>query len=245
MDHLFADDSTPIADVKVRDTTVAGATTQQVETFCQQVHYAQHAGADSWRYGLWHGLDLLGIVTYNMPTTDAADGVFGPDRRQRIRHMGRLALAHDAPPNSESRLIVHSLRLLRADNPDALAVLTFSDPDQRNPFTGVAQVGLVYQATNALYTGEGGQPRYYWDPVNKRRMATSHLSSRQAREKGWEVHTGSPKHRYVYLLGTPAERRRLRAELLLPVIADQQHPERYPKPDYDDAARWLREKLAQ
>jgi len=203
---------------RVSDMTVDRVSPADVDEFCHRWHYTAHKGAATWRYGLWDGHYLVGIVAYNLPTGDAQRFVFGDNElASGVLHMGRLACAEHAPRNSESRLISGSLRALKLDVPDCVAVLTFAAASE-------GHVGYVYQATNAIYTGTSGAPVYYIDPRTGRRMATSHIGSGEARSRGWTVHKERPKHRYVYLLGTPAERRALRARLKLPQLD-------YPKDD--------------
>ena len=190
------------ADIKVRDTIVSKVATRDVAEFARRHHYTGTMGNAAWRWGLWHNTTLLGVVAYNLPTRDAQAGVFGEEHLEHVWHMGRLVMAEDAPRNSESRLISLSLKEIQRERPDVWAVLTFAAVD-------AGHIGYVYQATNAIYTGTGGQAVYY---INQRgeRMATSHISQTQAREKGWTVHHGDVKHRYLYLLGSKTERRQRR-----------------------------------
>lgn len=202
---LFA----PDRDVKVRNTTVGPVSVEDVNRLCRAYHYSRTAGSAMYRWGLWHGADLLGAVAYNLPTRDVCASVFGEEQVARVWHMGRLVLHDWAPRNSESRLIAGSLREIERVRPDIWAVVTYAAID-------AGHLGYVYQATNAIYTGIGGDTTYFTDQKGRRRstyLSQQHVSESRARSMGWTKHKGAGKHRYVYVLGNRAERRQ-RRELL-------------------------------
>lgn len=196
----------------VRDMTVGPVSTADVQEFARRYHYTGVGNNANWRWGLWHGPTLLGVVSYNLPTRSVCASVFGEDHLHQIWHMGRLAMAESAPRNSESRLIGGSLRAIQREYPDAWAVLTYAATD-------AGHIGYVYQATNAIYTGTGGDPFFYIDADGNRRG--THLDGHgvtleRAAALGWTRQKGSPKHRYVYVLGNRAERRQRLNLLKLP-----------------------------
>lgn len=199
---------------KVRDMTVGPVSTRDVHEFSRRYHYTGTGGSALWRWGLWHGVVLHGVVAYNLPTRTVCASVFGEENLHRVWHMGRLVVADESPRNSESRLIGGSLRAIRATCPDVWGVLTYAATD-------VGHLGYVYQATNAIYTGTGGDYRYYTDESGGRRG--SHLVGRRvladrAEQKGWTLHHGGLKHRYLYVLGSKSQRRQRMRSLLLPSL---------------------------
>lgn len=182
-----------------------------VREFCRRWHYTNSGGSALWNYGLYDGPTMVGIVAYNLPTRRACASVFGEEYAANVAHMGRLVCADDAPRNSESRLIGASLKMLAVDKPNIWAVLTFAAQDE-------GHVGYVYQATNAIYTGTGG---YYQNfSVDGRLISTNGTGNTLARMAalGGKVTRALPKHRYVYILGTPAQRRERRKLLKLPSL---------------------------
>lgn len=200
--------------IHVRDTIVGPASTADVTEFCRRYHYTNTGGNMTWRWGLWHGVTMLGVVAYNLPAPDVCRSVFGPEHVDRVWHMGRLAMADSAPPNSESRLIGGSLRAISAERPEVWAVLTYAATD-------AGHIGYVYQATNALYTGEAGQHPYFIDQDGVRhwvRIGGNGYSADRVRALGWRPMHGSAKHRYLYILGNKRERRERRALLRYPVL---------------------------
>ena len=200
--------------IRVRDTVVGPASTADVGEFCRRYHYTNTGGSALWRWGLWHGVTMLGVVAYNLPTRTVCESVFGAEHFDKVWHMGRLAMADGAPTNSESRLIGGSLRAIQRDHPTVWAVITYAATD-------VGHIGYVYQATNALYIGVSNYLAYFTDEGGRRRsdhQQGHRVSLASAAEYGWTRHQGGPKHRYVYLLGNKRERRERRALLRYPVL---------------------------
>ncbi len=198
----------------VRDYLCSKVSTKDVEEFCRRYHYTGTGGNMSWRYGLWEGATLLGVVAYNLPTRETCESVFGPEHFDKVWHMGRLAMAEDAPRNSESRLIAGSLRAIRDEHPNTWGVLTYAASD-------VGHIGYVYQATNAIYTGTGGDSHYFTDGRGKRRstyLVGKRVGASRAADLGWTRHAGGPKHRYLYVLGNKTQRRERMRLLRLPSL---------------------------
>jgi hypothetical protein len=195
--------------------TVARVQTPDLVEFARRYHYTQSRGGDGHRWGLWDGPVLHGVVNYNLPTRSVCGSVFGPEHGfDKVWHMSRLVCSELSPRNSESRLIGGSLRAIEREHPYVWAVLTYAATDR-------GHIGTVYQATNALYTGEGGDPKFYIDGEGNRRG--THLDGRgvsraRATELGWTLHVGGVKHRYVYILGSKTQRRQRRALLKLDVL---------------------------
>lgn len=183
---------------------------RDVREFTHRYHYTGLGGNAQWRWGLWRGAVLYGVVSYNLPTISTCVSVFGAEHKHQVWHMSRLALADAAPPNSESRLIGLSLRAVHAENPGVWAVITYADPS-------VGHIGYVYQATNAIYTGTGGHLNHWVDLDGNRRA--EHMDGKTiTAESGWTRHKGLPKHRYIYILGNKAERRQRLALLRYPSL---------------------------
>jgi hypothetical protein len=198
---------------KVRDLTVSKVAQSDVHEFCRRWHYSRTGGNMSWNYGLWDGFTLVGVVSYNLPTMEACAALFGAERWEWVVHMGRLVCADDAPRNSESRLIAQSLRALKCDKPSTRAVLTYAASSE-------GHLGYVYQATNAIYTGAVKSGHHYTDERGQMRGSKQgvRVSIADAKNRGWQVVPGLPKHRYVYLIGNKTERKEARRLLKLPVL---------------------------
>lgn len=202
----------------VRDMTVGPVSRDDVQEFARRYHYTRIGNGAFWRWGLWHGVTLLGVVGYNLPTRSVCSSLFGEEHAHRVWHMTRLAVADNAPRNSESRLIGQSLRLITQQHPGVWAVLTYAA-------TSAGHIGYVYQATNAIYTGtggrDGGRISAYTDHHGNRRgthVNGRFISTADAERLGWTPHREATKHRYVYILGNRTERRLRRAMLRFPEL---------------------------
>lgn len=199
---------------KVREMIIAPVSGSDVHEFAQRYHYTETGGAATWRWGLWNGAVLHGVVAYNLPTRTTCESVFGKDYHQHVWHMGRLILSESSPRNSESRLIGGSLRAIERDHPTVWCVLTYAATD-------VGHIGTVYQATNAIYTGTSSVEHYYIDTLGQRRsnyVNGARLSKESAVHRNWTVHDSLPKHRYLYILGNKTQRRQRRALLQYPSL---------------------------
>ena len=198
---------------RVADMTVGPVEQIDVREFCRRWHYTNSGGSASWNYGLFDGDVLVGVVAYNLPTREACAAVFGQEHLSHVAHMGRLVCAEDAPRNSESHLIAGSLKRLHQSQ-GFWAVLTYAAQDE-------GHIGYVYQATNAIYTGTSSPKPYYLDADGRKWGSKSGTWSEAKRRADALGHTrvmSPPKHRYVYILGTPAERRARRKLLKLPSL---------------------------
>lgn len=199
---------------RVRDMTVAPVATCDVNEFAKRYHYTQTGGNMPWRWGLWHGPVLHGVVAYNLPTRTVCESVFGAEHHEHVWHMGRLILSDASPRNSESRLIGGSLRAIERDYPNVWCILTYAAAD-------VGHIGTVYQATNAIYSGTTGVEHYYIDTRGQRRsnyVNGARLSKESAINRGWTVHDSLPKYRYIYILGSKTQRRQRMALLKYPIL---------------------------
>jgi hypothetical protein len=204
---------------KVRDMTVGPVSTSDVREFVRRYHYI---GSDSsaWRWGLWHGPVLYGVIGFNVLTANVSRSVFGDEDSHRVWHMTRLVAADASPRNSESRLIGGTLRAIERNHQHVWAVLTYAATD-------VGHIGYVYQATNALYTGlaAGGECYYLNSQGERQSRRTLDVSdyggaplAERARRRGWVRVDVPRKHRYVYILGNKAERRARRKLLRYPIL---------------------------
>jgi hypothetical protein len=202
---------------KVRDMIVAPVSNSDVTEFGNRYHYTGTGGSALWRWGLWDGPVLHGVVAYNLPTRPVCESVFGPDHFDKVWHMGRLILSEDSPRNSESRLIGGSIKEIARNHANVWAILTYAATD-------AGHVGYVYQATNAIYTGHSSVEDYFVDADgnirNRRNLyeVSDRTIDQRAESIGWRRVKGGVKHRYVYILGSKTQRRQRRALLRYPVL---------------------------
>jgi len=161
-------------------------------------HYAKRLPSISYAFGLYDGINLVGVVTYGIPASNSlCEGICGKEYKEFVIELNRLCLLDNAK-NQSSYLVANSIKLL----PKPKIVVSYAD-------TAQGHVGYVYQATNFLFTGttkertdmsagEGKHSRHATDP-----------SIRQFR---------SAKHRYVYFHGNKTEKKLLQRKLNYDVL---------------------------
>lgn len=175
-------------------------------------HYLHRRAPASHCYGLFDDMgSLVGVITYGKPASHSlCKGICGPEEQSHVIELTRLWIADVTPKNAESFLIGRSLRLLPAEYD---IVVSFAEID-------AGHTGVVYQATNWLYTGLSdrhviwlldGQTsqhqRHLYDAYGGITEAKKVLGDRM-------VASERPrKHRYIMFRGDKRRRRELRQKL--------------------------------
>ena len=184
--------------------------------FIKAYHYSRgcHNGPMCW--GLFDGDDLIGVCAFATPNSEAVRAsVFGPEHKAHVTELHRLVVLNGTPTNTESWFISRALRGLHGYRPNVWAVVTFADETE-------GHLGIIYQATNALYQGVTGRARFWRDPDGRLRHPRQNghnVTPEEAAARGWVAENREAKHRYVYLLGSgPAHRRQLRRMLTRPTL---------------------------
>ena len=166
-------------------------------------HYARRIPSISWAFGLFDGVNMVGIATYGTPASSTLlKGVCGTDYASQVIELNRVVCSEGK--NQASMVIGQSLRLL----PKPKIVVSYAD-------SAVGHVGKIYQATNWIYTGLS---TLTYDPVIKGQEGKHHATSGAGRgltkvqmvEKfGDDVYwkPRSRKHRYIYFVGNKRQRR--------------------------------------
>lgn len=181
-------------------------------------HYLHRKAPCSAAFGLFDQMGRLwGVVMYGTPSSSSLRaGIAGAEEANNVIELTRLWIHDDAPKNGESFLIGRSVRNAGKD-----IVVSFADTAQNH-------YGVVYQATNWLYTGLSAK-RTDWTVVGIDKHGhtwADKYSANEMREMFGDRFTLQPrsrKHRYVFLNGSKARKRDLLAKLNYPV-------QPYPKP---------------
>jgi hypothetical protein len=106
-------------------------------------HYLHRKAPCSQAFGLFdHSDKLRGVVMYGTPSSSALRaGIAGKEHANNVIELTRLWIDDSTPKNSESYLIGNSIK-----HCDKEIVVSFADTSQNH-------LGIVYQATNWIYTG--------------------------------------------------------------------------------------------
>lgn len=163
---------------------------QDTKPFILDIHYAKRMPSISYAYGLFNLNSLVGIISYGSPASPAlCKGIAGEKNKSLVIELNRLVLKYNKK-NEASTLIGASLKLL----PKPKIIVSYADTAQNH-------LGVVYQATNFMFTGTS-KPRT--DMAGKDgKHSRHHLGDRTKRV------FRSAKHRYVYVLANKNEKKLL------------------------------------
>lgn len=171
--------------------------------FILNIHYAKRIPTISFAFGLFTKNKLVGIITYGQPASPSlCTGVAGEHNKNYVIELNRLVLKNNKK-NEASILISASFKLL----PKPLIIVSYADTKQKH-------VGVVYQATNFMFTGT---TKARTDMAGKDgKHSRHHLGDSTDRVDR------SAKHRYIYIIGNKKDKK-----ALLKQIKYKQMP--YPK----------------
>lgn len=198
----------------------------------QKYHYAHRVPSISFAVGMYVDSVLAGCITFNTVFANIASAICGPQYSDFVFELARLFIHDWSGRNSESWFIGESFKWLRRERPDILILLSYADTNRNH-------LGLVYQATNWVYTGISPSATGREYVINGkvktrrdfRRSAGSNeiMSFTELQEIYPDIKKveSSEKHRYVYFLGNRRQRRELRKALKWPVLP-------YPKREKND-----------
>ena len=180
-------------------------------------HYLHRAGPCSIAFGLFDPLmQLQGVVMYGTPSSaPLRAGIAGKDEALNVIELTRLWVDDDAPRNGESFLIGRSVRQCGKQ-----IVVSFADTAQNH-------LGIVYQATNWLYTGLSAK-RTDWviSGIEKHgQTIADKYSAAEVRAKygdRFSLEPRSRKHRYIFINAKGKRKAELLEKIKYPIL-------RYPK----------------
>ncbi len=194
--------------------TVFQIKSEEAAPWCKRRHYARRIPPITYAFGLYVNEILEGVVTYgSLSTPQVRNGMFEDDAfGENIIELNRLCIDSEIS-NAATVLVGRSLKLL----PKPKVVVSYADTNQ-------GHIGYVYQAANFLYTGavtaHDSEYLVHGKKVHPRTLAANGITAPKewAKENGIEIVRPQPKHRYVYLHGSLAERRQMRRKLKYPLV---------------------------
>lgn len=215
-----------LLDAGAKDYWVREVLPSETHWLLLKVHYAKRIPSISHAYGLFHGNALRGVVTYGTPAASTLrSGIAGDEYAPMVLELNRLCLVENLP-NEASRLVGASLRLLPAPK----IVVSFAD-------TAQGHEGIIYQATNFLYTGLSAK-RTNWkvegmEHLHGQTIADITRNATGSRVEAMRAKFGdkfyledrSRKHRYIFFVGNKHEKRKMLSALRYPVREYPRAPE--------------------
>ena len=200
------------------------------DLFVTQKHYSRRASIFWCAFGIEEDGLITGVAVYGQPSPPIQKHAF-KDRDFRLYELCRVVV-QSKTKNAASFLVGNSLKMLE---PKPCAVISYADMEH-------GHCGIIYQATNWLYTGatKSHDKAYIVDgkrlhPMTLRDMGITD-PTRWARENGIEMVKPSDKHRYFKLIGDKRQKSMMLKKLAYPVLNE------YPKCDksmYDDGPRLI------
>jgi hypothetical protein len=171
------------------------------EPFILGIHYAKRWPSISYAFGLFDGVELIGVVTYGTPPSSTLKkGVAGDEHKGDVIELNRLCLKYNRK-NEASILVGRSLRIL----PKNKIIVSFADTEQGHK-------GFVYQACNFTYHGLSAK-RTDWKVKGKEHLHGQTIAdefrgsenrAQAMRDKYGDDFYLQPrprKHRYIYIVG--------------------------------------------
>ena len=182
---------------------------EETYQWCLKKHYAHRIPSISYVFGLYDDSNVLsGIITYGMPPNYVEMMVWKP---YDLLELNRLCL-NDNIKNGASFLIGGTFKLL----PKPTELISYAD-------FRAGHRGYIYQVTNWLYTGVGGEgQKIYIMKDGSERHQRHEKTIEKSHIERVELTTG--KARYYYFLGKKNETNKMKAMLRYKVLP-------YPKGD--------------
>jgi len=200
---------------------IDNATAQQVVV---ERHYLHRKAPCSNAFGLFDEHDSLrGVVLYGTPSSaPLRSGIAGKENASNVVELTRLWIDDNSPKNSESFLIGNSLKFCGKE-----IIVSFADTQQNH-------LGIVYQATNWLYTGLSAK-RTDWvvEGIDKHghTWADKYTAEEMRNQFGerFKLVPRSRKHRYIFINAKGGRKKELLASLKYKI-------EPYPKAERKEIA---------
>jgi hypothetical protein len=183
-------------------------------------HYAQRVPSIVASFGMYVDDVLAGVITYGIPPNRNVLLCCGDEYEKNALELNRLFIHDWAGRNSESWLIGQSFKWLQKTHNEIAILVSYAD-------TAQGHAGMIYRATNWLYTGLGSPGGAQGKIVNGVKMhtkdvfnmyGTSSLDALKSTGLNVTEVARSQKHRYVYFLGDKRQRRQLRKALKWDVL---------------------------
>lgn len=175
-------------------------------------HYLHRKCPCTNAFGLFLGDELKGVVVYGTPASSPLRvGIAGAGNANNVVELTRLWVCDSVPRNGESFLIGNTVAMAGKE-----IVVSYAEIQQ-------GHVGVVYQATNWLYTGLSAK-RTNWtvEGLDKHcQTLADKYTAAEIREKygdRFSLQERPRKHRYVFLNAKGARRKVLLSELRYPLL---------------------------
>lgn len=203
---------------------------QVAQSVSVENHYLHRTCPCTQAYGLFDKEKdiLIGVILYGVPSSSTLKGgVCGDEEREHVIELKRLWVKDGVAGQPESYFIAQTLRLMRVDCPKYDIIISYAD-------AGFGHKGVVYQATNWMYTGTSA-PFHDWtlvgedgEPVKQNHLTVCDIlkkkygtvaKAREALGDRMVRVERTSKYRYViFNTNVRARRRELSSKLKYPIL---------------------------
>lgn len=170
---------------------------------------------------------LIGVIVYGNPVgSNSLNAISDSLKKKQVLELTRLYIDDGYGKNIESLSISKSIHWLKKHWPKLKYLISFADPEQNH-------LGIIYQATNWLYTGISSKDEWYIiknKRVHPRTVGERYgtRSMKKLEQMGIDVKRELMygKHRYIYIMKSGKQRKCLIKELNYEVLS---YPKSYIK----------------
>lgn len=193
---------------------------QTAAKMVEEFHYAHRVPSIVLAIGMYVDDVLAGVCCYGVPANSNLMDLCGTENRNKVLELNRLFIHEWAGHNSESWLIGQSFKWLEKTRKDIQVLVSYADTAQNHQ-------GMIYRATNWLYTGmnePGGSQNIYINGVKHSKkdiynqFGTCDFNYIVGLYPDATQEERSNKHRYVMFLGDKRTKQALRKALKYPVL---------------------------
>lgn len=176
-----------------------------VREWCLKKHYAKKIpSVIQYTFGCFENDLMIGVAVFGLAGNSNLNELDG----YPIIELTRLILNDNKEKNTTSYFVSQCLKML----PHKGYVISFADANQNHH-------GFIYQATNWIYTGESAAAEVYTNGnIEMHSKTFSDKYGRRdkafAKEKGFEIITKQPKHRYFFILNDKKESKKMKQILI-------------------------------
>jgi hypothetical protein len=166
-------------------------------------HYLHRKCPCSFAFGLFDGESIKGVIVYGTPSSaPLRSGICGTDEKDNVIELTRLWICDSVGKNGESFLIGNTIPLVNKE-----IIVSYAEIQQ-------GHTGIVYQATNWIYTGLSAKRTNWTIEGNEKHCQTiaDKYTAFEIREKYGDKFTlvdRPRKHRYVYFNATKRRKKEL------------------------------------
>jgi len=173
---------------------------EDVKEWLLYKHYAKRLCSISFAFGLFEGLQLIGVCTFGKPPSPSlCIGVCGSENSHFVYELNRLCVNDGLPKNTLSYFVSQCLKML-----PPLIIVSYADTSQNHN-------GYIYQATNWLYTGLSVKRTERYDILNPNKHSKTCVETMKVKDLA--IRERPQKHRYIFFTGSKTQRKAWKRQL--------------------------------